>query len=48
MEQEQRVLVALRHHYMTKASYENKTKKYGLETHRPILTILASRSILLQ
>jgi hypothetical protein len=33
MEQEQHVLVALRHHYMTKASYENKTKKYELEEH---------------
>jgi hypothetical protein len=33
MEQEQHVLVALRHHYMIKASYENKTKKYELEEH---------------
>jgi hypothetical protein len=33
MEQEQHVLVALHHHYMTKASYENKAKKYGLEKY---------------
>jgi hypothetical protein len=33
MEQEQHVLVALHHHYMTTANYENKAKKHGLEKH---------------
>jgi hypothetical protein len=48
MEQEQHVLEALRYHYMVKRVMKTRLRNTNSKNTSPVLTMLASRSTLLQ